>query len=137
MEQLLNSYYLTTWQPFIMVYLLLSFDGTCYDAKNNYGRKKIKNSSGCGHNINPSSVCSVLNGRINKVGSVLRTVPETLEVIMQRRVSHKSLNITDNSVHSLHDRLMFSQRLLQLQCNKEHYGRSFLPTALTALLNNN
>lgn len=61
---------------------------------------------------------------IKKAGSVLGTALETLELVVERRMLHKLLNIMDNTTHRLHQpqvrQSVFSQRLLQLHWNKNH-----------------
>ena len=66
---------------------------------------------------------------------VLGIALEPLELFVERRMEHKLLNIMDNTTHPLHNLLVrqqsvFSQRLLQLCCNKDRYRRSFLPTPI-------
>ena len=51
---------------------------------------------------------------------------ETIELVMERRVLQKLLNISDNN-YSLDT--VFSGILLELHCNMDHYRKSFLPTA--------
>ena len=60
-----------------------------------------------------------LNNLIKKPGSVLGTALESLELVVERRMLHKLLNIMENTTHPLHHILVrqqsvFSQRLLQL-----------------------
>ena len=73
-----------------------------------------------------------LNKLIKKAGSVLGTALEPLELVVERRMLHKLLNIMDNTTHPLHNLLVrqqsvFSRRLLQRRCDKKHYRKSFLP----------
>lgn len=66
---------------------------------------------------------------IKKAGSVLGTVLEPLEVIVERRMVHNLLTILDDTLHPLHDLLIRQQSswsLLQLSCNKDRYFKSFL-----------
>ena len=67
------------------------------------------------------------NKLIKKAFSVLWTVLEPLELIVQRRTLHKLMNIKDNTAHHLHNiwltqQSVHSQRLLQLRYNTEWYS---------------
>jgi len=80
-----------------------------------------------------------LNTLIKKAGSVLGTA---LELIEQRKMLQKLLNIMDNSAHLLRNvtikwQRVFSQRFLQLQCNTKSYRRSFQLTAITIFYSDN
>lgn len=53
--------------------------------------------------------------------------------VIERQMLQRLLNIMDNTWHPLHNLLVrqhsvFSWRLLQLHCNKDHYRKSFLTT---------
>ena len=81
-----------------------------------------------------------LNRLIRKAGSVLGTTLEPLELVVERRMLNKLLNIMDNNAHPLHNltikqQSVFSGRLLQLRCTKDRYRKSFLPTAIAAYNN--
>lgn len=70
-----------------------------------------------------------------KAGSLMGTALEPLEVVVEKRTLRKLLTIMDNTLHPLYDLLIrqqsaFSSRLLQLCCNKNHYFRFFLFTAI-------
>ena len=72
-----------------------------------------------------------LNKLIKKAGSVLGTVLEILELILQQRILHKMKNIMDNSEYPLHStvfqqQIVFSQSFLQICCNMDRYRRFFL-----------
>ena len=69
---------------------------------------------------------------------MLGTVPEPLEVVVERGMLHKLLNVLDITAHPLHDLLVrlqsvFSWRLLQC-CNKNCYRKLFLPTAIANIM---
>ena len=77
-----------------------------------------------------------INKLIRKAGSVLGGTLETLEMIVQKRMLHKLMEMMEDSSHPLHNTLIkqqsvFSERLLQVRCKTERYRRSFLPAAIS------
>ena len=50
-----------------------------------------------------------LNKLMKKAGSVLGTALEPIELVVERRMLHKLLNIMDNTSHPLHDLLVRQQ----------------------------
>ena len=76
-----------------------------------------------------------LNRIIRKAGFVLGSALEPLELVVERRMLHKLLNILDNTSHPLHDVLVkqksiFSWRLRQLSCKKDRFRKAFVPTTI-------
>ena len=70
-----------------------------------------------------------------EAGSVLGTALEHLELIVNRKMLHKLMNIKNNTDHTLHNIVLnvlsvFSQSLLQLFCNTEAHRKSFLSTVV-------
>lgn len=70
-----------------------------------------------------------LNKLIKKTGFVLVSALELLELVVERRLLHKLLNIMDNTSAAQ----PAGWRLLQLHCSKDRYRKSFLPTAIRTL----